>query len=67
MSSLQKQKQGKPEDEQKKQPGDKPVADPKLTKAVEDSKDLLAKLDQASKRKRGHYEVCCGVRVWVED
>lgn len=66
MSGLQKQKQGEPEKDKKK-PSDQPVADPKLTEAKDKAKALLSKLDEATKKKDGHYEVCCGVRIWVED
>jgi hypothetical protein len=38
------------------------------TQAVAKGKDLMAKLQEATKRKRGRYVVdCCGVRRWVED
>lgn len=65
--TLQKQKTTEPEDEKKKPSGDGPKADPKLTKAVDDGKDLLKRMDQASKKKSGRWTFCCGVQVWVED
>jgi len=61
-----KQKQGgAPDSEQKDQ--SKITDDPKLKDAASKAKDVLAKLDEATKKKRGHYHECCGVRVWVED
>jgi hypothetical protein len=56
--------------------GDGPATDHKnperneeLAKAANQGKDILAKLDEAAKRKGGHWEHCCGVKVkvWVED
>ncbi len=35
--------------------------------AAAQGKDILAKLDQAAKKKSGHYETCCGVKVWIQD
>jgi hypothetical protein len=35
--------------------------------AAAKGKDMLKRLEQAAKPKRGRYVDCCGVRVWVED
>lgn len=44
-----------------------PERNEELAKAASQGKDILAKLDQAAKKKSGHWEMCCGVKVWVED
>ena len=44
-----------------------PARNEELAKSAAQGKDILAKLDQAAKKKSGHYEQCCGVKVWVED
>jgi len=44
-----------------------PERNEELAKAASQGKDILAKLDQAAKKKSGHWEQCCGVKVWVED
>jgi hypothetical protein len=65
--SLQKLKTPEP-DQPAPKPKDGPSADPKLNKARDEGKDLLARLDEATKNKKsGHWEVCCDVRVWVDD
>lgn len=61
---LQKQKTpGAPDEDIKSKVTD----DPTLKGAADKAKDVLAKLDEQSKKKKGHYEECCGVRYWVED
>lgn len=41
---------------------------PEAKNAAQKAKDLLNKLEQVTKpKKTGHWEVCCGVRRWVED
>lgn len=44
-----------------------PKPDDKLAAMAKKGKDLLGKLDEAQKKKSGHWEQCCGVRVWVKD
>lgn len=44
-----------------------PKADDALAAKAAKAKDLLDKLDQAAQKKSGHWEQCCGVKVWVED
>lgn len=64
---MQKQKTGDPD---KKTPGiGEPTKDERLDSAVEKGKEMLAALDKqlAEKKKRGHYEYCCGTRRWVSD
>lgn len=62
------QKQKLPDtDDPKKKPGDAPKADPKLKEALGEGKALLDRMEQAVKKKRGHWEHCCGARIWVED
>lgn len=63
---LQKQKTTDP-DEPKKKDADTTTSDPKLKKALSDGKSLADRLDQAAKRKSGHWEHCCGAHIWVED
>ena len=59
-------KQKGPDDEPKKDKKDGvPPDDPKLKESAKKGKELLDKLEQATKKKGGHYEMCCGVRVWV--
>jgi len=44
-----------------------PKADEALAAKAARAKDLLDKIDQAAKKKSGHWEECCGVKVWIED
>lgn len=59
----QKRNPGEPEAEQKSKITD----DPALKSASNKAKDVLAKLDEQAKRRKGHFESCCGVKFWVED
>ena len=62
---LQKEKQGDPNKntDQKAKIGD----DEGLKSKSDKAKDVLAKLDKAAQKPRGHYVECCGIRRWVED
>lgn len=62
---MQKQKTGKPDEPQ--QDSSKITNDSKLGDAASKAKDALARLDEATAKKRGHWQECCGVRYWVED
>ena len=44
-----------------------PERNEELAKSAAQGKGILAKLDQATKKKSGHWESCCGVKVWIED
>jgi len=62
---FQKQKDFDPTDPKK---GQSKITDDLSGKAAsKKAKDVLSELDKAVKKKRGHYESCCGVRYWVED
>ena len=50
-----------------KGPNQKHKDDADLAAKAKKAEDMLKKLDEAQKKKKGHYEECCGVRVWVED
>lgn len=68
MSGAQKQKRyGEDDDEADKKPAVIVKDDDKAKGAVQKAKDILGKLDEASKRKGGHWEECCGVRIWIPD
>ena len=40
---------------------------PELAAAADRGKELLEKIKQARKVKSGHWEECCGVKIWVPD
>ncbi len=63
---FQKQKTVDPNDPKKDQAA-KLTDDKSLKTATDKAKDVLADLDKAVKKKRGHWESCCGVRYWAED
>lgn len=47
-----------------------PKDNQELAKAASHGQDVLKELEeleQAQKKKGGHYEMCCGVKIWVPD
>lgn len=38
-----------------------------VLKELRDILKELEELEQAQKKKGGHYEMCCGVKIWVPD
>ena len=42
--------------------------DPALIKSVNDTKNFLQRAQEATEKKKGHYEFdCCGTKYWVDD
>lgn len=61
------QKQHDFDDDADKPKGGQLQDDPAARAAAQKAKELLNRLDQKAKQKKGHWEMCCGVRRWVED
>lgn len=68
---MQKQKQHDFDEEGPSKPGLNPRDNQAAKDAAKAGRDLLDRLEEASKQKRtrkGHYETdCCGIRRWVEE
>ena len=64
---MQKQKTVTPgNDDTKPKPG-KLKNNPELQSAAQIANDLVSDLEEASKKRGGYWEECCGIRYWVED
>lgn len=63
----QKQKTWDDDDDQPKPKAGQIQNDPAAFDAAKKGNDLLKRLAQETKAKKGHWEMCCGVRRWVQD